>query len=161
MRIDKQKIKEVNEFIPSYSKGDRTRSFLKIQDGCDYFCTFCTIPLARGKSRNHSVAETVNAAKEVAQTAAKEVILTGVNIGDFGQGEGENFFELIQELDKIEGIERFRISSIEPNLLSNDIIDFITDKSNPWALIVVSSNDRWKTNCGELITLEKGEVKKL
>ncbi|PCI96392.1 MAG: tRNA (N(6)-L-threonylcarbamoyladenosine(37)-C(2))-methylthiotransferase MtaB [Flavobacteriales bacterium] len=127
------KIKEVNEFIPSYSKGDRTRSFLKIQDGCDYFCTFCTIPLARGKSRNHSVAETVNVAKEVAQTAAKEVILTGVNIGDFGQGEGENFFELIQELDKIEGIERFRISSIEPNLLSNDIIDFVaqSDKFMP------------------------------
>ena len=127
------KIKEVKDFIPSYSKGDRTRSFLKIQDGCDYFCTFCTIPLARGKSRNHSVTETVKVAKEVAQTAAKEVILTGVNIGDFGQGEGENFFELIQELDKIEGIERFRISSIEPNLLSNDIIEFVaqSDKFMP------------------------------
>jgi len=123
------KIKEVKDFIPSYSKGDRTRSFLKIQDGCDYFCTFCTIPLARGKSRNHSVAKTVDVAKEVAQTAAKEVILTGVNIGDFGQGEGENFFELIQELDKIEGIERFRISSIEPNLLSNDIIDFVAQSN--------------------------------
>ena len=115
------KIKEVNEFVPSYSKGDRTRSFLKIQDGCDYFCTFCTIPLARGKSRNHSVAETVKVAKEVALTAAKEVILTGVNIGDFGQGDGENFFDLIQELDKIEGIERYRISSIEPNLLSSEV----------------------------------------
>ena len=123
------KIKEVKDFIPSYSKGDRTRSFLKIQDGCDYFCTFCTIPLARGKSRNHSVAKTVDVAKEVAQTAAKEVILTGVNIGDFGQGEVENFFELIQELDKIEGIERFRISSIEPNLLSNDIIDFVAQSN--------------------------------
>ncbi len=129
------KIKEVKDFIPSYSKGDRTRSFLKIQDGCDYFCTFCTIPLARGKSRNHSIVETVDVAKEVAKTAAKEVILTGVNIGDFGQGEGEgeNFFELIQELDKIEGIERFRISSIEPNLLSNDIIEFVaqSDKFMP------------------------------
>ena len=123
------KIKEVNEFVPSYSKGDRTRSFLKIQDGCDYFCTFCTIPLARGKSRNHSVAETVKVAKEVALTAAKEVILTGVNIGDFGQGDGENFFDLIQELDKIEGIERYRISSIEPNLLSSEIIEFVA-KSN-------------------------------
>ncbi len=127
------KIKEVKEFVPSYSKGDRTRSFLKIQDGCDYFCTFCTIPLARGKSRNHSVAETVKVAKEVAQTAAKEVILTGVNIGDFGQGEVENFFELIQELDKIEGIERYRISSIEPNLLSNEVIEFVaqSDKFMP------------------------------
>jgi threonylcarbamoyladenosine tRNA methylthiotransferase MtaB len=127
------KIKEVKDFVPSYSKGDRTRSFLKIQDGCDYFCTFCTIPLARGKSRNHSVAQTVKVAKEVAETAAKEVILTGVNIGDFGQGEGENFFELIQELDKIEGVERYRISSIEPNLLSNDIIEFVaqSDKFMP------------------------------
>ena len=123
------KIKEVNEFVPSYSKGDRTRSFLKIQDGCDYFCTFCTIPLARGKSRNHSIAETIKVAKEVARTAAKEVILTGVNIGDFGQGNGENFFQLIQELDTIDGIERYRISSIEPNLLTNDIIDFVS-KSN-------------------------------
>lgn len=127
------KIKEVNEFVPSYSKGDRTRSFLKIQDGCDYFCTFCTIPLARGKSRNHSVAETIKIAQEVALTDAKEVILTGVNIGDFGQGEGETFFDLIKELDKIEGIERYRISSIEPNLLSNDIIEFVaqSDKFMP------------------------------
>lgn len=120
------KIKEVNEFVPSYSKGDRTRSFLKIQDGCDYFCTFCTIPLARGKSRNDSIAETVKVAKEVAKTDVHEVVLTGVNIGDFGQGEGETFFDLIKELDKIEGIERFRISSIEPNLLSNDIIKFVS-----------------------------------
>ena len=123
------KINEVNEFVPSYSKGDRTRSFLKIQDGCDYFCTFCTIPLARGKSRNHSVAETVKIAKEVAQTAAKEVILTGVNIGDFGQGKGENFYKLIQELDQIEGIERFRISSIEPNLLTAKIIEFVAQSN--------------------------------
>ena len=119
------KISTVNEFIPSYSKGDRTRSFLKIQDGCDYFCTFCTIPLARGKSRNHSVSETVKIAKEVALTDAREVILTGVNIGDFGQGEGETFFDLIKELDKIEGIERYRISSIEPNLLTTEIIEFV------------------------------------
>jgi threonylcarbamoyladenosine tRNA methylthiotransferase MtaB len=118
-------IKEVNSFVPSFSKGDRTRSFLKIQDGCDYFCSFCTIPLARGKSRNHSIEETVKVAKEVAKTAAKEVILTGVNIGDFGQGDEGSFYQLIKELDKIEGIERYRISSIEPNLLSEEIIEFV------------------------------------
>ena len=117
-------IKNTKDFVPSYSFGDRTRSFLKVQDGCDYFCTFCTIPLARGKSRNASVAETVLEAEKIAQTAVKEVVLTGVNIGDFGQGEGENFFDLIKVLDKEEGIDRFRISSIEPNLLSNEIIDF-------------------------------------
>lgn len=117
-------IKNTKDFIPSYSFGDRTRSFLKVQDGCDYFCTFCTIPLARGKSRNASVAETVLEAEKIAKTAVKEVVLTGVNIGDFGQGEGENFFDLVKVLDKVEGIDRFRISSIEPNLLSNEIIDF-------------------------------------
>lgn len=117
-------IKNTKDFVPSYSFGDRTRSFLKVQDGCDYFCTFCTIPLARGKSRNASVAETVLEAEKIAQTAVKEVVLTGVNIGDFGQGEGENFFDLIKELDNVNGIDRFRISSIEPNLLSNEIIDF-------------------------------------
>ncbi|MEX1191489.1 MAG: tRNA (N(6)-L-threonylcarbamoyladenosine(37)-C(2))-methylthiotransferase MtaB [Brumimicrobium sp.] len=118
------KIKEVKEFVPSFSYGDRTRSFLKIQDGCDYFCTFCTIPLARGKSRNATIAETVNEAERIAATEIKEVVLTGVNIGDFGQGGDENFFGLIKELDKVDGIDRFRISSIEPNLLSNEIIDF-------------------------------------
>jgi len=117
-------IKEVNTFVPSFSYGDRTRSFLKVQDGCDYFCTFCTIPLARGKSRNASIIETVEEAKKIAETEVKEVVLTGVNIGDFGQNGKENFFQLIQELDKIEGIERFRISSIEPNLLSDEIISF-------------------------------------
>jgi threonylcarbamoyladenosine tRNA methylthiotransferase MtaB len=117
-------IKNTKDFVPSYSFGDRTRSFLKVQDGCDYFCSFCTIPLARGKSRNASVAETLLEAEKIAQTAVKEVVLTGVNIGDFGQGEGENFFDLVKKLDKIEGIDRFRISSIEPNLLSNEIIDF-------------------------------------
>lgn len=128
-KIIASKIKEVNSFVPSYSKGDRTRSFLKIQDGCDYFCTFCTIPLARGKSRNNSIEETIQVAKEVAQSAAKEVVLTGVNIGDFGQGNNENFYQLIQELDKIEGIERFRISSIEPNLLSTKIIEFVAQSN--------------------------------
>jgi threonylcarbamoyladenosine tRNA methylthiotransferase MtaB len=124
-----QKIKTVNEFIPSYSIGDRTRSFLKIQDGCDYFCTFCTIPLARGKSRNASIENTVNEARKLANSGIKEVVLTGVNIGDFGQGNNENFFQLIQELDKIDEINRFRISSIEPNLLSDEIITFCLEKS--------------------------------
>ncbi|NBU46864.1 MAG: tRNA (N(6)-L-threonylcarbamoyladenosine(37)-C(2))-methylthiotransferase MtaB [Flavobacteriales bacterium] len=122
-------IKNVVEFIPSYSFGDRTRSFLKIQDGCDYFCTFCTIPLARGKSRNASIEKTVTEAKTIAKTDVKEVVLTGVNIGDFGQGSEENFYSLIKELDKIKGIERFRISSIEPNLLSNEIIKFCLNES--------------------------------
>lgn len=121
-------IKKTTEFIPSYSYGDRTRSFLKVQDGCDYFCTFCTIPLARGKSRNATISETVNEAKKIAQTEIKEVVLTGVNIGDFGQGNEENFYQLIQQLDQVEGIDRFRISSIEPNLLTNEIIDYcLTD----------------------------------
>ena len=110
--------------------GDRTRSFLKIQDGCDYFCSFCTIPLARGKSRNASIDKTLVEAKKIAQTKIKEVVLTGVNIGDFGQGGHENFYELIQRLDKMEGIDRFRISSIEPNLLSNEIIEFCLTKAN-------------------------------
>jgi len=123
-QVSYQNIKETKEFIPSFSYGDRTRSFLKVQDGCDYFCSFCTIPLARGKSRNASIAETLVEAEKIAQTEIKEVVLTGVNIGDFGQGEGENFYELIQALDKVDGIDRFRISSIEPNLLTNEIIDF-------------------------------------
>ncbi|MFL3662389.1 MAG: tRNA (N(6)-L-threonylcarbamoyladenosine(37)-C(2))-methylthiotransferase MtaB [Flavobacteriales bacterium] len=133
-QIHASKIKEAKDFIPSYSHGDRTRSFLKIQDGCDYFCTFCTIPLARGKSRNQSIAETVKVAEEIAKTNIKEVVLTGVNIGDFGQGEGnEDFYQLVQALDKVDGINRYRISSIEPNLLSNDIIDFVSqsDKFMP------------------------------
>ncbi|HLV41826.1 MAG TPA: tRNA (N(6)-L-threonylcarbamoyladenosine(37)-C(2))-methylthiotransferase MtaB [Brumimicrobium sp.] len=127
--VEYGKIKEVQDFRPSFSYGDRTRSFLKIQDGCDYFCTFCTIPLARGKSRNSSIAETVAEANKVAATEVKEIVLTGVNIGDFGQGGEENFFGLIKALDKVEGIERFRISSIEPNLLSNEIIDFCLKES--------------------------------
>lgn len=117
-------IKHTHDFIPSHSFGDRTRSFLKVQDGCDYFCTFCTIPLARGKSRNASLAQTLQEAQKIAATEVKEVVLTGVNIGDFGQGSEENFFALTKALDEVEGIERFRISSIEPNLLSNEIIEF-------------------------------------
>lgn len=118
------KIKEVKEFYPSFSKDDRTRTFLKVQDGCDYFCAFCTIPLARGRSRSHTVEETVKVAMEAAASGAKEVVLTGVNIGDFGKGTNETFFDLVKALDKIEGIERYRISSIEPNLLSDEIIEY-------------------------------------
>ena len=117
-------IKNTKEFVPSFSYGDRTRSFLKVQDGCDYFCSFCTIPLARGRSRSNSVEKTILAAKEVAKTEVKEVVLTGVNIGDFGKGTDENFFDLVKALDTVDGIERIRISSIEPNLLSNEIINF-------------------------------------
>ena len=124
--IEATNIKETKSFVPSFSYGDRTRSFLKVQDGCDYFCTFCTIPLARGKSRNASIPETIDEAKKIAATDIKEIVLTGVNIGDFGQGSDETFLKLITELDKVNGIERFRISSIEPNLLSNEIIEFVS-----------------------------------
>lgn len=127
--ISNESIKETKDFVPAFSIGDRTRSFLKIQDGCDYFCTFCTIPLARGKSRNASIAETIKQAEEIASTEIKEVVLTGVNIGDFGQGSNENFYELVKALDQVEGIDRFRISSIEPNLLSDEIIEFTLTKS--------------------------------
>jgi threonylcarbamoyladenosine tRNA methylthiotransferase MtaB len=127
--IQTKNIKETIDFIPSYSFGDRTRSFLKVQDGCDYFCSFCTIPLARGKSRNASIDKTVLEAEKIALTKIKEIVLTGVNIGDFGQGGEENFHQLIRSLDEIEGIDRFRISSIEPNLLSNQIIDFCLSES--------------------------------
>lgn len=122
-------IKKTNEFIPAYSLGDRTRSFLKVQDGCDYFCTFCTIPLARGKSRNASIKQTTEEACKIAQNNVKEVVITGVNIGDFGQGSDENFFELIKQLDHVDGIERYRISSIEPNLLTNEVIHFCLNQS--------------------------------
>ena len=128
--VEFESIKNTKEFIPAYSIGDRTRSFLKVQDGCDYFCTFCTIPLARGKSRNASIADTVLEAKKIAETDIKEVVLTGVNIGDFGQGGDENFFSLIKELDQVEGIDRYRISSIEPNLLNNEIIHFCLNESS-------------------------------
>jgi threonylcarbamoyladenosine tRNA methylthiotransferase MtaB len=128
-KVAYEHIKQTKEFIPSFSYGDRTRSFLKVQDGCDYFCTFCTIPLARGKSRNATIEETINEAKKIAATEVKEVVLTGVNIGDFGQGGDENFFDLVKALDEVDGIDRFRISSIEPNLLSNEIIDFCLNAS--------------------------------
>jgi threonylcarbamoyladenosine tRNA methylthiotransferase MtaB len=124
-------IEDVSGFHSSYSLNDRTRTFLKVQDGCDYNCTFCTIPLARGHSRSDSIEGVLRNISELAATGAKEIVLTGINLGDFGKGnEGgkkrsENFFDLVKELDNTEGIERFRISSIEPNLLSNEIIEFV------------------------------------
>ncbi|MBL57157.1 MAG: tRNA (N(6)-L-threonylcarbamoyladenosine(37)-C(2))-methylthiotransferase MtaB [Flavobacteriales bacterium] len=118
-------INEVNEFFPSYSIGDRTRTFLKVQDGCDYSCSFCTIPLARGKSRSNTISETIDVAKRVAQTSAKEIVLTGVNLGDFGKNNNESFHGLVKQLDLLDGIERFRISSIEPNLLTDEIIETV------------------------------------
>jgi len=124
-QIENKHIKHVNEFYPGYSKGDRVRSFFKVQDGCNYFCSFCTIPLARGKSRSANVEETMVKAREIASSKVKEVVLTGVNIGDFGYGTKERLIDLLIELDKLEQINRFRISSIEPDLLSNEIIEFV------------------------------------
>lgn len=121
-------ILEAKTYNSSYSINDRTRTFLKVQDGCNYGCAFCTIPLARGKSRSDTIESVLTSAKEIANTEVKEVVITGVNTGDFGIQDGkrkESFIDLVQSLDKIEGIERFRISSIEPNLLSNEIIEFV------------------------------------
>jgi threonylcarbamoyladenosine tRNA methylthiotransferase MtaB len=122
--VSQRSIKDTGFFIPSYSMGDRTRTFLKVQDGCDYVCAFCTIPLARGSSRNQSIEKTVQVAREIAQTEVKEIVLSGVNIGDFGKSTNENFFDLLKELDQVEGIDRLRISSIEPNLLTDEIIQW-------------------------------------
>ena len=113
------------KFIPSFSIHDRTRSFFKIQDGCDYHCAYCTVPLARGKSRSDSIANTMALAKEIAATEVKEIILTGVNVGDFGKPRGDKFINLLQELETLDGIERIRISSIEPNLLTDEIISLV------------------------------------
>ena len=123
-KVIQSEIDHVHNFTPSYSSGERTRSFLKVQDGCDYTCSFCTIPLARGKSRSDSIENTMKVAKEVAQTDTRELVLTGVNIGDFGKGTSETFFDLIQQLDTLDGIDRIRISSIEPNLFRDEIIEF-------------------------------------
>ncbi|WP_316795707.1 tRNA (N(6)-L-threonylcarbamoyladenosine(37)-C(2))-methylthiotransferase MtaB [Pedobacter agri] len=128
--VHQQNIEKVNHnFIASYSIGDRTRTFLKVQDGCDYPCTYCTIPLARGASRSDTIENVVNRAKMIAEGGVKEIVLTGVNLGDFGIRNGERedkFFDLVKALDEVEGIERIRISSIEPNLLSNEIIEFVS-----------------------------------
>lgn len=118
-------IKHTKDFVPGFSSGDRTRTFLKVQDGCNYFCAFCTIPLARGRSRSADVAATVASAREAAAKGAVEVVLTGVNLGDFGHGRDEDFLDLIRELEHVDGIKRYRISSIEPNLLTDEIIEHV------------------------------------
>lgn len=122
-------ISNIETIFPAYSSDDRTRSFLKVQDGCDYNCSYCTIPLARGKSRNHTIDFIVKEASEIAGRGIKEVVLTGVNTGDFGKTTGERFIDLIKRLDSVEGIERYRISSIEPNLITPEIIDWISSGS--------------------------------
>lgn len=128
-------IEEVNIFTASHSINDRTRIFLKVQDGCDYNCSFCTIPMARGKSRSDSIENVVSLVNDIAAKGAKEIVLTGINLGDFGKGlhggkkKEENFFDLVKELDQVEGIERYRISSIEPNLLTNGIIEWVSNSN--------------------------------
>ena len=118
-------VKDIHAFVPSCSADDRTRHFLKVQDGCDYFCTYCTVPFARGRSRNGKIEDLVEMARQAGISGGKEIVLTGVNIGDFGKTTGETFFDLIKALDKVESIERFRISSIEPNLLTGEILEFV------------------------------------
>lgn len=127
VRVQVGAIQDVRDFVPGFSSGDRTRSFLKVQDGCDYFCAFCTIPLARGRSRSASVEATLQQARAAADAGAQEIVLTGVNIGDFGKGSEENLLDLLRALDQLESVARFRISSIEPNLLTDAIIDFVAD----------------------------------
>lgn len=117
--------KDIRAFSPSCSRGDRTRYFLKVQDGCDYYCTYCTIPMARGRSRSGNIDDLVAQAREVAAEGGKEIVITGVNIGDFGKGRTDTFFDLIKALDEVDGIERYRISSIEPNLLTDEIIEWV------------------------------------
>jgi len=120
-------LREIRSFVPSCSRGDRTRYFLKVQDGCDYYCTYCTIPMARGRSRNGSISSLVRLAEEAAEEGGREIVITGVNIGDFGRSTHESFLDLLKALDRVEGIARYRISSIEPNLLTDDIIHFVAD----------------------------------
>ena len=116
---------EIRSFVPSCSRGDRTRYFLKVQDGCDYFCSYCTIPFARGRSRNGKIEDLVEQVRQAASEGGKEIVITGVNIGDFGKSTGESFFELMKALEQVGGIERYRISSIEPNLLTDEIIEYV------------------------------------
>lgn len=123
------KTNQIKNFVPSCSADDRTRHFLKVQDGCDYYCTYCTIPFARGRSRNGSIDSLVVQAEQVAKSGGKEIVLTGVNIGDFGKTTKESFFDLMKALDNVKGIERYRISSIEPNLLTDEIIEFVANSN--------------------------------
>ena len=124
-KIDTSEIQKSEIFCPSYSSGDRTRSFLKVQDGCDYFCSYCTIPFARGRSRSDNIENTIKKAYEIADLGIKEIILSGINIGDFGKSKDETLSDFLKELVKVKGIERIRVSSIEPDLLSDEIINLI------------------------------------
>jgi len=165
-------IEEANFFIGSYSTSDRTRAFLKVQDGCDYKCTYCTIPLARGVSRSDTMANIIKNANEIAQKGINEIVLTGVNVGDYGKGEFGNkkhehtFLDLLKELDKVKGIERIRISSIEPNLLKNEIIELVSnsDKFVPHFHIPLQSGSDEilkKMKRRYLTSLYKSRVKKI
>lgn len=118
-------LKDMRRFIPSCSRGDRTRYFLKVQDGCDYYCSYCTIPRARGRSRSGTIADLVEQARKAAAEGGREIVITGVNIGDFGKNTGERFIDLLRDLDAVEGIERYRISSLEPDLLTDEVIEFV------------------------------------
>lgn len=126
-QLDVTASKDIKRFSHSCSRGDRTRYFLKVQDGCDYYCSYCTIPYARGRSRSGTIADLVDDARRVADEGGKEIIITGVNIGDFGKNTGERFIDLVRALDNVDGVERYRISSIEPDLLSEEVIDFVAE----------------------------------
>lgn len=141
----------IDRFFPSCTKGDRTRFWLKVQDGCDNFCSYCTVPIARGKSRNDSVANTVAQAQAAVNEGAKEIVISGVNIGDFGKSTGENFFQLVQALEKIEGEFRYRISSIEPDLLTEEIIKFTAQSKH----FVPHFHIPLQSGCDEVLTLMK------
>lgn len=128
-RVEVTPALDIREFRPSCERGDRTRHFLKVQDGCDYFCTYCTIPFARGRSRSGTVRQLVDLTRQAAAEGGKEIVITGVNIGEFGRDNGQEFLDLLKRLDEVEGIERFRISSIEPNLLTHEIVEWATTQS--------------------------------
>ncbi|MFA6944803.1 MAG: tRNA (N(6)-L-threonylcarbamoyladenosine(37)-C(2))-methylthiotransferase MtaB [Pedobacter sp.] len=158
-QIYNQDIAETKDFIPSYSLGERTRTFLKVQDGCDYTCSFCTIPLARGASRSDTIENVIDQANEIARSGIKEIVLTGVNLGDFGirnGGREDKFYDLVRALDQVEGIDRIRISSIEPNLLSNEIIEFVSksDKFVPHFHIPLQSG------CNKILALMRRRYKR-
>jgi len=143
------KLSDIKVFKPSFSKDDRTRYFLKVQDGCDYYCTYCTIPMARGRSRNGAISEMVDMARQIAEEGGREIVLTGVNIGDYGKTTGETFIGLLKALDEVEGIERLRISSIEPNLLTHEIIDFVASSKK----IAPHFHIPLQSGCDELLSL--------
>ena len=148
--------KDISVFFPSCTQGDRTRFFLKVQDGCDNFCSYCTVPIARGRSRNGSIADTVKQATQAAASGAKEIVISGVNIGDFGKSTGETFFDLVKALDTVEGIERYRISSIEPDLLTDEIIEFCARSKK----FVPHFHIPLQSGCDEVLALMKRHYKR-